>query len=70
MDTVGAVAMVGHHRFGYALFDRILFEPGRSSLSGTTFSGLGDHFAWRPSREVDQLAGGGTSGGDGVPGAE
>jgi hypothetical protein len=45
MDSVGALAMVGHHRFGYPLFDKILYEPGRSSLLRTSFSGFGYHFA-------------------------
>jgi hypothetical protein len=44
MDSVGALALVGRHRIGYPLFDKILYEPGRSSLLRTTFSGFGYHF--------------------------
>jgi hypothetical protein len=42
METVGATALVdGHKRFGYLLMDRILYEPGRSVLLRTAFTGLG-----------------------------
>lgn len=42
IETVGATALVGRHRrFGYLLMDRILYEPGRSILLHTAFSGLG-----------------------------
>ncbi len=42
METIGATALVGRHRrFGYLLMDRILYEPGRSILLRTAFSGLG-----------------------------
>jgi hypothetical protein len=42
IETVGATALVGRHRwFGYLLMDRILYEPGQSVLLRTAFSGLG-----------------------------
>ena len=45
MDTVGALALVGRHRWiGYPLLDKILYEPGRSMLLRTAFSGLGYRF--------------------------
>jgi hypothetical protein len=42
IETIGATALVGRHRrFGYLLMDRILYEPGRSVLLRTAFTGLG-----------------------------
>jgi hypothetical protein len=42
IETVGATALVGRHRrFGYLLLDRLGYEPGRSILLHTAFSGLG-----------------------------
>ncbi|MFN8027013.1 MAG: hypothetical protein U0W40_11860 [Acidimicrobiia bacterium] len=42
LDVVGAVALVGpKRRIGYPLMDRVLYEPGRSSLLYTAFSSLG-----------------------------
>jgi hypothetical protein len=42
METIGATALVGRHRwFGYLLMDRILYEPGRSLLLRSAFTGLG-----------------------------
>jgi hypothetical protein len=44
LDVVGAVALVGpRRRIGYPLMDRILYEPGRSSLLYTAFSSFGYH---------------------------
>jgi hypothetical protein len=46
MDNVGALALVGpRRRFGYPVLDRILYEPGRSILLRTAFSGLGYRMA-------------------------
>jgi len=42
VDVVGAVALVGRRRrVGYPLMDRVLYEPGRSSLLYTAFSSFG-----------------------------
>lgn len=42
LDVVGAVALVGaHRRIGYPLMDRVLYEPGRTSLLYTAFSSFG-----------------------------
>lgn len=45
MDNVGALAFAGRRRtIGYPLLDKILYEPGRSLLLRTAFSGLGYRF--------------------------
>jgi hypothetical protein len=42
IETVGATALVGpRRRFGYLLLDSILFQPGRSVMLRTAFTGLG-----------------------------
>jgi hypothetical protein len=42
LDIVGAVALVGRRRrVGYPLMDRVLYEPGRTSLLYTAFSSFG-----------------------------
>jgi len=44
LDVIGAVALVGpRRRIGYPLIDRILYEPGRTSLLYTAFSSFGYH---------------------------
>ncbi|HXY92539.1 MAG TPA: hypothetical protein VEP49_08700 [Acidimicrobiia bacterium] len=46
IDIVGAIALVGRRRkLGYPLMDRVLYEPGRSLLLRTAFSGLGYELA-------------------------
>ena len=48
METIGATALVGHHRrFGYLLMDRILYEPGRAILLRSAFTGLGYELTYR-----------------------
>ncbi len=42
LEIVGAIALVGpRRRVGYPLMDRVLYEPGRSSLLYTAFSSFG-----------------------------
>jgi hypothetical protein len=42
IETVGVIAFVGRrHRFGYLLFDKVLYEPGREDLLRTAFTDLG-----------------------------
>jgi hypothetical protein len=42
LDIVGAIAVVGNRRrLGYPLLDRVLYEPGRTSLLYTAFSSFG-----------------------------
>lgn|SRR5690242_15518834 len=45
LEVVGAIALVGQHRLGIPLLDRVLYVPGHDEMMRTTFSELGYELA-------------------------